>query len=148
MSQLPNPTDTDQNVLFVLYQGTWKELFALALALHAAPKWLQLQTENCQPVWALSRGRANQGSVGIHALRLGSLASLEYTAWILPVAGAISLCHSCSNIWTVPRVCCSLSLPAGMFILSLFPSRWFLLMTHNIQTPCSLVKCIQVMELH
>lgn len=42
----------------------------------------------------------------------------------------------------------SLSLSAGMFILSLFPSRLFLLMTHNIQIACSLVKWIQVMELH
>lgn len=40
MFQLPNPTDTNQNVIYVLYQGTWKETFTLALALHAAPKCL------------------------------------------------------------------------------------------------------------
>lgn len=156
MSQVPNPTDTDQNVIYVLYQGTWKEMFA----------FLTCSTPKC--LWAAAAGWELSACVspelGLAALQGQSKTRLcgdSCPEVGLPgISGVHSLNPSCgwSNqplplvLWHLNSAKSllqplSLSL-CRMFILSLFPSRLFFLMTHNIQTPCSLVKWILVKELH
>lgn len=157
MFQLPNPTDIHQNVIYLLYTKALGKKCLLWHLPRAVPKRLRTAAVDWELSSCLSPehcSAALQGQSKIWLCRdlcpeVVLPGSYGGTSWL---ESSLCLEQSASVIGALAseqsQESAAAFLSAGMFIMSLLPSRLALLMRRNIQNPCSLVKWILVMELH